>query len=60
MEIRKIAGFNETEIEILTKAGQLLGAVKKAFESGEITELTEEAKSLLLAVDKVLDEVTAK
>lgn len=60
MEIKKIASFNEKEVEVLTTAGKLLGTVKSAFEAGEVTELTPEAKSLLDAVDKVLSEVRSK
>ena len=60
MEIRKIVSFNEEELNVLTTAGKLLGAVKKAFDDKEIDGLSADSKQLLEALDKVLDEVRAR
>lgn len=60
MDIRKIGNLSEEESKILTEAGQLAGAIKRALESGEITEISEDSKNLLSAVCKVLLEVTSK
>lgn len=57
MNVKKIVSFSEEEIETLTAAGKLLGAIKSALNAGEIDSLDDQAKSLLKALDAVLDEV---
>lgn len=60
MEIRKIVSFNEEELDILTTAGKLLGAVKKALDGKEVDALSDDSKQLLDALAKVLDEVRVR
>lgn len=59
MEIieRKItANFSEEEFNKIDDIGQIIGSMKKSFESGEITELTEDAINILTAIKNVIDE----
>lgn len=60
MEIRKIVSFNKEELDILTTAGKLLGAVKKALDGKEVDDLSDDSKQLLDALAKVLDEVRVR
>ena len=60
MEIRKIVSFNEEELNVLTTAGKLLGAVKKALDVKEVDDLSDDSKQLLDALANVLDEVRAR
>ena len=55
MEIRKIVSFSEEELNALTIAGKLLGAVKKALDDKEVDDLSDDSKQLLDALAKVLD-----
>ncbi len=55
MEIRKIVSFSEEELNALTTAGKLLGAVKKALDDKEVDDLSDDSKQLLDALAKVLD-----
>lgn len=59
MEIRKIGQFSTEELETLAKAGQILGDIKRAFEVGDITELDETAKGLLMALKEVIEKAHA-
>lgn len=57
MNITKIAGFTEEEIEKLQNAGTILGSVAKALNNGEFDQLTPEATSLLEALRDVIDRI---
>lgn len=60
MEIKKVMNFTVDEIEMLSKAGQVLGNVRHAIQQGEIDVLSEDAKGLLKAIDEVLDAVITR
>ena len=54
MEIRKIASLTTEEIDTLSAAGTILGALARASEIGDIDGLNAETASLLDAIKKVL------
>ena len=60
MLIRKIANLSEEELSILTNAGKIIGDINKAFESDEITELSEDNIKLLLALSEIIAKVLDK
>ena len=55
MEITKIGSFDENELDTLSSAGSILGAVAKALESGDITTLDDDAKALIAGLQEVLN-----
>ena len=60
MEIRKIASFTHEEIEALTRAGAVLGAVAKNVVAGEVDGLDQEATQLVNALRDVLGRITVE
>lgn len=60
MLIRKIANLSEEEVSSLTSTGKIIGDVNKAFETGEITELSDDNIKLLAALFEIISKVLDK
>ena len=60
MNIARIGSFSEKEIEALREAGTILGAVVKAFDAQEITEVDEATAQLVAAIYDVTARVYRK
>lgn len=57
MDIKKIGGFDEGELELLGNAGKLLGDVARNLDSGAVDKLDEEAVALIAALSDVIDRI---
>lgn len=57
MEVKKIAEFTKEEVEVLTKAGMILGALANAVAASEVDGLDVEATNLIKALQDVLARV---
>lgn len=63
MEIKTktiIAGLSEAEVEQLRTSGGIIGSLKKAFETEEITAIDDQSKQLLEAIKQVIEAVLSK
>ena len=50
MEVKKIAGFSDEEIETLTKAGKILGSLASAIAASDVDGLDVDATNLINAL----------
>ena len=57
MEVKKIAEFTPEEVEVLTKAGQILGALAKAVAASEVDGLDVDSTNLIKALQDVIARV---
>ena len=57
MEVKKIAEFTKEEIEALTKAGQILGALAVAIETSKVDGLDTDSTNLIKALQDVIARV---
>lgn len=57
MEVKKIAEFTKEEVEILTNAGKILGALANAIAASEVDGLDVEATNLIKALQEVIARV---
>lgn len=57
MEVKKIAEFSKEEVEALTKAGQILGALANAVAAGEVDGLDTDSTNLIKALQEVIARV---
>ena len=57
MEVKKIAEFTKEEVEVLTNAGKILGALANAIATGEVDGLNADATNLVMALQEVIARV---
>ena len=57
MEVKKIAEFTKEEVEVLTNAGKILGALANAIAAGEVDGLNTDATNLVMALQEVIARV---
>lgn len=60
MIIRKIANLSEEEILKIKTAGHLVSEIASAFESNEVTELSDDTTKLLAALQEITKKVLDK
>lgn len=57
MEVKKIAEFSKEEVETLTAAGKILGALANAIAASEVDGLDVDATNLIKALQEVIARV---
>ena len=57
MQITRILDLTQEEFDVLVKAGEILGSIKKALKNGEADNLSAETRELLTALSEITDEV---
>ena len=57
MEVKKIAEFSKEEVETLTAAGKILGALANAIAASEVDGLDVDSTNLIKALQEVIARV---